>query len=82
MKRPFAIILVLTIFELATLLCIYPASAGDSLSLAISCTIPAIPGVNSPLIEIETSQTETDAARQTEYTPTRETLRETPLIIE
>lgn len=32
------------------------AIAGDSLSFTISCTIPAIPGLNAPLIEEKTSE--------------------------
>lgn len=36
------------------------AYAGDTLSLSISCTIPAIPGVNAPLIEEETLTTKED----------------------
>jgi hypothetical protein len=40
------------------LLCLFlPAGnlwAGDSESFAVRCTIPAIPGVNAPLIEEET----------------------------
>jgi len=32
----------------------------DNISLSISCTIPAIPGVNAPLIEEESIKTEAD----------------------
>ncbi len=34
------------------------AIAGDSLSFTISCTIPAIPGLNAPLIEEKASETQ------------------------
>lgn len=34
------------------------SQAGDSLSLAVSCSIPAVPGLNVPLIEEETTRTE------------------------
>lgn len=37
-----ALIMILISFDLAL--------AGDSVSIAISCTIPAIPGVNAPLL--------------------------------
>ncbi|MFC1658875.1 hypothetical protein ACFL1D_05785 [Candidatus Omnitrophota bacterium] len=41
-------------------------SASDNISLSISCTIPAIPGVNAPLIEEEAAtEAEADAAMQT-----------------
>ena len=37
--------------------CVTPvALAGDSASLPVSCTIPAIPGVNVPLLEKEQIQ--------------------------
>jgi hypothetical protein len=29
--------------------------AEDSVSIAVSCTVPAIPGVNAPLLEAETT---------------------------
>lgn len=35
--------------------------AADSFTISVSCTIPAIPGVNAPLIEEETIKTGTGA---------------------
>jgi hypothetical protein len=38
----------------------HTATAGEIISLSVSCTIPAIPGLNAPLIEEETVKTEAD----------------------
>lgn len=57
--------------------------AGDSLSLSVSCTIPAIPGVNSPLIEEEKiSETEVDTATKPMSKPQEEPLPESPQMIQ
>lgn len=52
MKRNFIISAIISLL-LAGVAC-----AGDNLSLSISCTIPAIPGLNAPLIEEETLKVE------------------------
>jgi hypothetical protein len=57
--------------------------AGDSIGLSISCTIPAIPGVNAPLNEetniapkaLEEKETQTSS-------PNLETQEEEPVFIE
>ena len=54
MKKIFPIVLIVLLFLTDA------AQAGDGLSLSISCTIPAIPGVNAPLIEEETLKTQAD----------------------
>lgn len=41
-----------------------PALAGDTYSFKVSCTIPAIPGVNAPLLEEE--KLNTASAKETE----------------
>jgi len=48
MKRQFKILLILItlVFNVGA-----QALAGDSIGLSVSCTIPAIPGVNAPLNE-------------------------------
>ncbi len=51
---------------LFVLLLIFASSGfcGDSLNIQVSCTIPAIPGVNAPLLISETKITE---VKKTEY---------------
>lgn len=49
------------------------AFAGDSFTIAVSCTIPAIPGVNAPLIEEEISKTDTQATAPQEVNLQKET---------
>ena len=48
-------------------------SAGESISMTISCTIPAIPGLNAPMIEEEIQKTDTpveaEALQQKELKP-------------
>jgi len=39
--------------------------AGDSVAFTISCTIPAIPGVNAPLVENKIGQKDTTVAQDT-----------------
>ncbi|MFH0827049.1 MAG: hypothetical protein V1923_04085 [Candidatus Omnitrophota bacterium] len=39
------------------------AHAGDTSSLPVSCTIPAIPGVNTPLLEQEQVQVTAEAEK-------------------
>lgn len=56
--------------------------AGDSLSLSISCTIPAIPGLNAPLIEEETSRIETGTSAQQKPESGKETQPQTPALIQ
>jgi len=58
------------------------AHAGDGISLSISCTIPAIPGVNVPLIEEETLKTQTDTHIAQKTEPQKETQSETPTMIQ
>ena len=43
------------------------ASAGESISMTISCTIPAIPGLNTPMVEEEVLRTESPVETQTDY---------------
>ena len=56
--------------------------AGDNLSIPISCTIPAIPGVNVPLIEEETFKTKTDTPQQPKVESQQETQPQTPAMIQ
>ena len=58
------------------------AQAGDGISLSISCTIPAIPGVNAPLIEGETLKTQTDSTTQQKIEPQAETQSQTPVMVQ
>ena len=59
------------------------AFAGDSIALSVSCTIPAIPGINAPAneanavtpLELEEQETQTSASDQ-------EPQEEQPLFIE
>lgn len=57
------------------------ALAGDSLSFSISCTIPAIPGVNAPLIEEEKTQAKQDTPIQAKSEPQKETQTQAPTMI-
>ena len=45
----------LALFSLLLFLGTGNVFAEDSVSIAVSCTVPAIPGVNSPLLEAETT---------------------------
>jgi hypothetical protein len=47
--------------------------AGDSATLAISCSIPAIPGVNVPLVEEKSLRTPADIPQETAEEPQKET---------
>ena len=58
------------------------AQAGNSLSLSMSCTIPAIPGVNVPLIEEETLKPRVDTAKQEKVEPTEEPKPQAPSLIQ
>lgn len=51
--------------------------AGDNLSIPISCTIPAIPGVNAPLIEEETFKTKVDTPQPPKVESQQETQPQT-----
>lgn len=42
------------------------ANAGDSLTFSISCIVPAIPGVNAPLIEEKTPEIQMNDAADRE----------------
>ena len=52
------------------------ASAGDSYTISISCTIPEIPGVNAPLIQEEA------IIEQKAQNPQGETENESPQILQ
>ena len=53
------------------------ASAQDAISLSVSCTIPAIPGVNAPLVEEEAvSQAGEQATEQTPELTQEDSLQE------
>ena len=56
--------------------------AGDNLSMSISCTIPAIPGLNAPLIEEETSKTDMDVPVQSKTESQTEVQSPAPAMIE
>lgn len=58
------------------------AQAGDGLSLSVSCTIPAIPGLNVPLIEEETLKTQADTAREEKVELQIETTEQPPQTIQ
>jgi hypothetical protein len=45
----------LALFSLLLFLGAGNVLAGDSVSIAVSCTVPAIPGVNTPLLETQTT---------------------------
>ncbi|MCX5707703.1 MAG: hypothetical protein NTY14_01775 [Candidatus Omnitrophica bacterium] len=45
----------LALFFLLLLLGAGSVFAEDSVSIAVSCTVPAIPGVNAPLLEAQTT---------------------------
>ena len=45
----------LALFSLLLFLGAGDIFAGDSVSIAVTCTVPAIPGVNTPLLEAETT---------------------------
>ena len=47
--------------------------AGDSATLAISCSIPAIPGVNVPLLEEKSLRAPADIPQETTEEPEKET---------
>ena len=47
--------------------------AGESVTLQFSCTIPAIPGVNAPLIEEENVQTNAESPQEPEAIPEEQT---------
>jgi len=52
--------------------------AGDSISIAVSCSIPAIPGVNVPMIEEASVRTDQDQVAQKEIKAQEETKEEAP----
>jgi len=58
------------------------AFAGDSLTLSVSCTIPAIPGLNAPLIEEETIKTEEHTPEQPKSESQKEAQPQLPPLIE
>ena len=57
--------------------------AGDSIGLSISCTIPAIPGVNAPLNEETNIVPQAPEEKETQTSsPNLETQEEEPVFIE
>ncbi|PIQ89982.1 MAG: hypothetical protein COV72_00275 [Candidatus Omnitrophica bacterium CG11_big_fil_rev_8_21_14_0_20_42_13] len=52
----------MTVILILTLLPVGSVFAGDSKTIAITCTIPAIPGVNAPLLEAEAHEATADDA--------------------
>lgn len=71
-----------SIIGLVILLSAVEAFAGDSRSISMSCTIPAIPGVNVPLIEEKTLQTEAKPASQTALDSQKEIPQPAPAMIQ
>ncbi len=69
----------LILFSLGT-----DALAGNNISLTMSCTIPAIPGLNAPLIEQETTKTQQPsvATMQQQVIPQKEAPEETSVIVQ
>jgi len=57
------------------------AQEGDSFSFGESCTIPAIPGVNAPLVEEERQNTKVEASAQKEE-PQKEPSAQSPALIQ
>lgn len=70
MKKTAMIVAAITLLALAS---VDTASAGESISMTISCTIPAIPGLNAPMIEEEIQKADTpveaEALHQKELKP-------------
>ena len=58
------------------------AHAGDGISLSISCTIPAILGLNVPLIEEQTLKTQANIHMEQKTEPQKETLEQSPEMIQ
>jgi hypothetical protein len=80
MKQQFRILAVFAviIFGLSSL-----AHAGDSIGLSVSCTIPAIPGVNAPLNEASTvDPLELEEKERQTSSPDPEPQEEQPQFIE
>ena len=74
---------ILTVSFMLLLALVDVALAGEGVSLSISCTIPAIPGVNAPLIEEQKPQIKTDTPTQpTAAAVKEETLQQAPAMIQ
>lgn len=59
------------------------AWAQDSFSISVSCSIPAVPGLNAPLIEEETPRvTETDEFTQKDAKNQEEIRLESPTLLQ
>lgn len=69
------------IIGLIVLLTIADVACAEGISLTISCTIPAIPGVNAPPFEEETTQTKKDNPAQIIVEPQQEN-QPTPTMIQ
>lgn len=76
MKRSFLIGLLILLFLTDM------AQAGGGLSLSVSLTIPAIPGLNVPLIEEETLKTGGNTAREEKVESQKETTEQPPQTIQ
>jgi hypothetical protein len=50
----------LTIASIITLSFVNMVFAGESITIPVSCSIPVVPGLNAPLIEQESTNTNTD----------------------
>ena len=71
-----------SIIGLMILLNIVSVARAESISLSMSCTIPAIPGVNAPLIEQEKPQAKTDNPAQLTVSAKQETQPQTATLIQ
>ena len=70
------------IMVMLLLSCSHELFAAESIGFTISCTIPAIPGVNAPLAEEKALKLDTPDTQTQEASPANENEEKDPALIE